>query len=142
MVDTTLPVEHLFTLTCGTAPAIAVPDGPSGTRLLYAVTGGTVAGDRVRGTVVPSPGGDWVTVGADGTARIDVRLVLQPDEGPPILMTYTGVVGRGADGTIVVRTAPRFETGPGPHAWLNAVQAVGIGQVGDRVVTYEVYALV
>jgi hypothetical protein len=141
MANDTLPVEHLFTLRCATAPAIEVPDAPHGTRLLYAVTGGTAEGQHLHATVVPSPGGDWVCVASDGTVRIDVRLVLQPEDATPILFTYTGVAARGADGRVDVRTAGRFEAAPGPHAWLNGVQAVGIGRTGDREVTYDVYRL-
>jgi hypothetical protein len=92
--------------------------------------------------VLPSPGGDWASVGTDGTLGVDVRLVLQPDTGSPIVFTYTGVATRGPDGTVDVRAAGRFEAGAGPHAWLNGVQAVGIGRTGHREVTYDVYRLV
>jgi hypothetical protein len=141
MANDTLPVEHLFTMTCTTAPAITVRDAPQGTRLLYAVTGGTVEGDHLRATVVPSPGGDWASVTADGTVRVDARLVLQPEAGSPILFTYTGVAARGADGSVHIRAAGQFEAGPGPHSWLNAIQAVGIGRTRERQVTYDVYRL-
>ena len=141
MANDTLAVEHLFTMTCTTAPAIKVSGTPSGTRLLYAVTGGTVEGPHLRGTVTPSPGGDWASVGPDGTLGVDVRLVLQPEDGDAILFSYTGVAWRGADGAVEVRVACRFESGAGPYAWLNGVQAVGIGRSGGRSVTYEVYRL-
>jgi hypothetical protein len=135
-----LPVEHLFTLSCTTAPAIEISDAPGGNRLLLAVTGGSFEGERLRGTVVPSPGGDWAIREPDGTVRIDVRLVLQPDTGGPILLTYAGVAVRTHDG-VSIRTAGRFVASAGPHSWLNSVQAVGHGRVGDRRVTYDIYRL-
>jgi hypothetical protein len=138
---TTLPVEHLFTLTCTTAPAIRVPDGPAGTRLLYAVTGGSFEGARLRGTVVTSPGGDWATLGADGVLRLDVRLVLRPEDSDPIIFSYRGVSARDADGVASIRIAGQFEAGPGPEAWLNGIQVVGVGRVSERAVTYELYQL-
>ena len=141
MANDMLAVEHLFTLTCTTAPAVTVHNTPRGTRALYAVTGGTIEGPHLRGTVVPTPGGDWASVGPDGTLGVDVRLVLQPEDAEPVLFTYTGVASRGADGTVDIREACRFEAGAGPHAWLNGIQAVGIGRSGGRQVTYEVYRL-
>jgi len=140
MAEHTLPVEHLFTLSCTTSPAIEITEAPGGSRLLLAVTGGSFEGERLRGTVVPSPGGDWAIREPNGTVRIDVRLVLQPDEGAAILLTYTGVAVRGPEG-VDIRTAGRFVASPGPHAWLNDVQAVGLGRVGDRMVVYEIYRL-
>ena len=141
MTTTTLPVEHVLTLTCTTAPAIRIPDGPAGTRMVYAVTGGSFEGARLRGTVVTAPAGDWATLGADGVLRLDVRLVLRTDEGDPIVLTYRGISGRDDDGVVAIRIAGQFEAGPGRDAWLNRIQAVGVGSVSDGAVIYEVYQL-
>ena len=55
-------------------------------------------------------------------------------------MRYAGI-GVVKEGTFVLRTVPQFETGDPRYAWLNAVQAVGIGTPGRGSATYEVYAL-
>jgi len=142
MATTQLNVEHLFTLTAelGDSSHALIKDGPQGTRTIASVTGGSFAGAKLSGTIVP-PGGDWVSVRADRTIRLDVRLLLVTDDGESILMTYNGIGERQKDGTTSLRTAPTFETGSENYRWLNNVQAVGIGSAKPGSVTYEVYAL-
>jgi hypothetical protein len=140
VAETSLPVEHLFTLTANTAGATLVQGGPAGTRVIVGVTGGTFEGPRLRGTIEP-PGGDWVTQRADRSIRLDVRITLKTDDGAAILMTYSGIGLPKQGGGLDLRTAPQFETGDERYAWLNNVQAVGIGAPGQGSVTYEVYAL-
>jgi hypothetical protein len=137
---TSLPAEYLFTVTATTAPAALIEGGPQGTRRIVAVTGGTFDGPKMKGKVADAPGGDWLTTRADGTVRLDVRVLLVTDDGASILMTYSGI-GKAGDGGFKLRTAPQFETGDTRYAWLNGVQAVGLGTPGRDTVTYEVYAL-
>jgi len=138
---TQLDVEHLFTMTAtiGPSPAL-IKGGPSGTRFIAEVTGGTFTGPKLSGTIV-GPAGDWVTARKNRTIKLDVRLTLLTDDGEHIFVTYSGVGVPGADGLTEIRTAPLFETGAEKYAWLNDVQAVGIGQSTTGSVTYEVYAL-
>ena len=93
----------------------------------------------MKGTV-KGPAGDWLTLRADGTGLLDVRLLLETDDGAVILMTYKGQFTEGGKS---LRTAPLFETGDPRYVWLNTVQAVGIGAANDTQdeVSYEVYAL-
>lgn len=100
--------------------------------------GGWVKGPRVKGKII-SPGGDWVTMMPSGVARLDVRLLIETDDGAHISMTYNGVfvtskevtdaLGRGE---VVTQktvpyfvTAPTFRTSSDKYDWLNKVQAVG-----------------
>ena len=133
-----VPVEHLFTLeiTADMSAPHQIHKGPAGRRIIAGITGGTFTGPRIRGTVSPATGADWVTVRADKVLRIDVRLVLVTDDGAPIYMYYGGILSDGQ-----ARTAPYFEVGDERYAWLNNVQAVGIGIVGPTGPTYEIYAL-
>jgi hypothetical protein len=131
-----LPVEYLFTMRADTSGFSLIPDGPSGTRLLVTVTGGTVTGPRVNGTL-HAAGGDWVTMRPDGTAQVDVRVTIETDDGALILMCYSGILG--AD--MVVRTAPLFQVGHEKYRWLNNVQAIAIGHPTRSDVTYDVYAV-
>ena len=132
-----LPVEHLFTLSADVSRVGTIPDGPSGTRVVVECTAGRIDGPRLRGDVV-APSGDWVRLGADGSLRLDVRMLLRTDDGADILMTYGGVSN---DGGATIRAAPSFETGDERYAWLNALQAVATGESGGGRVTYEVYRL-
>ena len=135
MPETSIPVEHLFTITAVTETAGLIANGPQGTRLVIGFTGGTFEGPRLNGTV-KGPGGDWVTLQADGSGRLDVRLLLETDDGALILMQYKGIF---TDGATRIRSAPLFETGDERYAWLNSVQAIGLGSVGDGDVSYDVY---
>lgn len=140
MVASELAVEHLFTVTAFTAtPPTMVSDGPSGTRGILEATGGSFEGPRLRGRVVP-PGGDWFTVRRTGSLRIDARLLLKTEDDHPIFMAYSGIA-RPIEGGMVIHTAPMFEVGEGPYAWLNDVQAIGLGRLVDGGVEYAVYGL-
>ena len=140
MSQTSLPVRHLFEITLETDGApVVLPGGPQGTRMLVGVAAGRFKGERMQGSVVP-PSGDWVTQRSDGSIKLDVRLSLATDDGASILLTYNGI-GIFADGNLKARSAPLFETGDERYAWLNTVQAVGIGRLSGSDVVYDVYEL-
>ena len=140
MAESSLPVEHLYKITLETGGVpVMIPAAPQGTRMLVEVTGGKFEGPKLNGTVV-APGGDWVTQRADGSIKLDVRLVLQTDDGAKILVTYNGI-GTVVDGQLKARCAPLFETGDERYAWLNSIQAVGIGGVDGTTVVYDIYEL-
>ncbi len=142
MAEAKLDVEHLFTidLTVGDNTNAVIRGGPTGTRIIAAVEGGSFTGPKMSGTVV-APGGDWVHARKDRTIHLDVRVLLVTDDGESILMTYQGIGQPQEDGTTSIRSAPTFETGAEAYAWLNNVQAVGIGTANGSGVHYEVYAL-
>ena len=141
MATKQLDAEFLFTLTAeiGDTSNALIRNGPAGTRYIAPVSGGTFEGPDIAGTIVP-PGGDWVQSRPDRTVKLDVRLQLVTDDGEHILMTYQGI-GTPTDDGLSVRTAPTFETGAERYAWLNNVQAVGIGLSTGGSVTYDIYAL-
>lgn len=140
MPESSLPVEHLFTLTAALGGTSVITGGPQGGRAIVAVPSGTFDGPKLKGTLAENSGGDWVTLRPDGTFKLDVRITLVTDDGATILMAYQGIGKRSENGN-VLRTAPLFETGDERYAWLNQVQAVGIGSSGDGKVIYDVYAL-
>ena len=130
-----LPVDYLFRMKLDLGEKQVMPRGPQGTRVYAQVAGGRVDGPKLKGTV--APGADWVTVRADGSAQLDVRLVITADDGAVIFMQYQGLLG--SDG--IPRTAPLFQAAAEQHQWLNHVQGIGIGTSTAEGVTYEVYAL-
>jgi len=143
MPNSTLPVDFLFRLDAavGEPPPVPVPNGPYGTRLIVTASGGKFEGPRLRGRIVPGPGSEWATLCQDGSLRADVRLLLETDDGAAILMTYLGVGRLDAEQGGWIRTAPLFQTGDERYAWLNEIQAVGIGEPSGSGVVYDVYAL-
>jgi len=137
-----LDVEHLFTISLkvGDFTHALIRRGPSGTRMVAPVDGGHFEGPNIRGTVVP-PGGDWVYARENRVIKIDVRLQLVTDDGEHILMQYQGIGHPQADGTTSIRNAPLFETGAEKYAYLNDLQAVGVGTADAEGVTYDIYRL-
>ena len=87
---------------------------------------------------------------------MDVRFVIETDDGAFIHTYYSGIVDmtkKQADKFLAgelptgldLYTTPRFETGHEKYQWLTRIQAVGRGTVeaeGDRFkVTYSWYVL-
>ena len=94
MPETSLSVEHLFTLTATTRRSATVIGGPQGSRVIVDASSGTFEGPKMKGTV-QGPGGDWVTSRPDGSALLDVRMLLQTDDGAVILMQFKGILTEG-----------------------------------------------
>jgi hypothetical protein len=143
MTTDSLPVRHLFTMeaTIGDPPPSIIANGPLGTRVIVGVTGGVIKGERINGSVVPLLGGDFALMRPDGTLRLDVRLVLTTDDGATIYLTYNGV-GTQDEGGLTIKTAPTFECGDERYAWLNNIQAIGVGNSNMvSTLNYEVYEL-
>ena len=116
-----------------------IGDGPAGARTVAEVSGGTMRGDRLNGSVKGSAAADWMLTSKDGVATLDVRVVVEPDDGALIYVTYEGRADWSeGPGTQPIYIAPKFETSDERYAWLNAVQAVGKGQLGRGTVTYEI----
>lgn len=100
--------------------------------------GGWVKGPRVNGKIIP-PGGDWLRIMPSGVTRLDVRLLIETDDGAHIYMTYNGVSVLSKEATDALDrgevvtdktagyfvTAPTFQTSSEKYSWLNKVQAVG-----------------
>jgi len=112
-------------LRLATSPTVEVGSTPQGGLTIFPVIGGSFEGERLRGKVLAG-GGDWVTVRADGSFTLDLRVTLETDDGALIHMTFSGVRD---DANHYLRTAPRFETAAPKYAFLNRLLAVGIGEI-------------
>lgn len=134
-----VPVEFLFHMDVGLIEATRISPGPHGDRLIVGVGEGRFEGPKLSGRFLPGPGSEWATMRPDRSLRVDVRLVLETDDGARILMTYGGVAVPDDSGKLAIRTAPVFETGDERYAWLHHVQAIGLGGQGGRGVAYDVY---
>ena len=143
--------RHLFTMRLRVAGMQAVGATPAGDRRIGLVEGGTFEGERLRGTVLPG-GADWLMLRSDGVMTLDVRLVLQTDDGAMIGLTYRGLrhgpkdimerVARGepvAPGSYYFRTVGSFETAAPRYEWLNRVWAIGTGERPPEGPVYDVF---
>ncbi len=149
-----MKLEYLMTYRADLKPPADVGPGPNGRRLIFDVVGGIFDGPKLRGTILPG-GGDWLQVGADNVARLDVRGTFLTNDGARIYLQYHGIsvpsesaaekrAGGGATdfGDQYFMTAPRFETGDARYSWLNAIVAVAEGRAGPNWVEYRVYQVV
>ena len=101
-------------------------------------TEGWAKGPKISGTF-QAPGADWLRVMPSGALRLDVRAVLNTDDGALIYVTYNGIIQHSPEsaekmsqGEVLTAndipyfvTAPTFQTSSPTYAWLNSVQAVG-----------------
>lgn len=146
-----IKTRPLMTLTLAVTGLQVVGPTPSGDRRVGLVAGGTFAGERLRGTVLPG-GADWLMVRADGATTLDVRIVLQTEDNAAIGMTYRGlrhgpadVMAKVAKGEPVdpasyyFRTAVSFETASDKYAWLNGIIAIGTGSRPPEGPVYEIF---
>ena len=112
----------------------------NGGRLIVPISGGTFTGPRLKGTIVP-PSGDWVVQRPDGSRLLDVRILLQTDDGQKIYMSWRGIAYTPPGGTLWARIVPTFETALEKSAWLNNVVAVGVYRPDLGKIAYRVYRI-
>ena len=123
-------LEYAFTVKATLLPPVEQGTVDGGRKRFIAITGGTVAGPLLDGTVMPG-GGDWQTILPGGLTKVEARYFLKAADGTVIEVTNPGVrtgsaevVERLAKGEDVdpsayyFRTTPRFDVAPGKHEWL------------------------
>ncbi|HRV84906.1 MAG TPA: DUF3237 domain-containing protein [Saprospiraceae bacterium] len=132
--------ELLFEMTAWLDEPIEIGDTPMGKRTIYPVSGGTFKGPEINGKVLPN-GGDWVIKIDSSTEKLDVRAVLETNEGEIVYTHYGGFIHWNADGSYYFRTNPVFETSSEKYAWLNYIIAVGVGELIEGGVRYKVYRI-
>jgi hypothetical protein len=148
MIQTNL----LFTLTLQVPTIVDVGATPNGHRRIATVTSGVFKGEKLNGTVMPSPGGDWLILRPDGVLVLDVRITLETDDKQLIYMTYRGlrhgpaeVIARLNKGEPVdpslyyFRSTPVFETASEKYSWLNKIISVSSGRREAAGPIYDVY---
>jgi hypothetical protein len=133
-------LEFAFEAAVSVSPRFSLGQVHGGERRVIPITGGTVSGPRLTGTVVPG-GADWQLVQPDGLIDLTARYTIAASDG-----TLIGVVNRGLrhgppevlarlaageavdPGLIYFRTTPVFEAPAGPHAWLARHVFVATGE--------------
>jgi len=142
---------HLMTLTLTVAGMQPIGATPNGNRRVGLVAGGTFAGPKLKGIVLPG-GADWIIGRPDGSTTLDVRIVLQTGDGAAIGMTYRGmrhgpaaVMEKVNAGVFVdpaeyyFRTAVAFDTAAAKYDWLNRIIAIGSGSRPPEGPVYEIF---
>lgn len=117
------------------------------------ITGGTISGPRLSGTVMAG-GGDWQAIHPGGLTTIEARYFLRADDGTIISITNPGVrvaspdvtdrLARGEQvdpASYYFRSTPRFDVAPGPHDWLRTRTFVARGARAPDHVDLDVYTV-
>jgi hypothetical protein len=127
---------------------------PFGERITYVIRPGTFSGPRLNGRVLDG-GGDWMLVGEGGLAQLDVRKILESDDGALIDMRYTGLYRfnnavtakleageESAFGETQFQVQASFSTGDARYEWLNSTLAAGEARETPSGVVYALFAVV
>jgi hypothetical protein len=137
----TIELVPLCTATLTLADPIMIPDTPAGMRIIVEVEDFVVEGERLRAHQRGKAAADWLAVNAAMIGTIDVRALLETDDGALIYTWYHGRLdlSRGT-GASPAYSAPLYETGDERYAWLNTVQAIAKGIVSDdgKQLVYEI----
>lgn len=123
-------LEYAFTVKATLAPPVEQGTVDGGRKRFIAITGGSVAGPLLTGTVLAG-GGDWQTILPGGLTKVEARYFLKAADGAVIEVTNPGVrtgsaavieqlaKGENVDpSAYYFRTTPRFDVAPGAHDWL------------------------
>jgi hypothetical protein len=115
---------------------------PAGTRVVVEFTAVRLESPRLVAERQGATAGDWLIVGPEGTATLDMRFVLQTAEGSLLYMHGPGVTESAgfAQGS-PVWFYPRVETADPKLAWLHRTPLVARGKSSGDTVVFELAEL-
>ncbi|WP_280261790.1 DUF3237 domain-containing protein [Nocardia wallacei] len=142
-----MELTRIGTVTAHLKPPVMIGPGPYGVRMFIEILDGVLEGDpavpevgTLTGKVLPG-GGDWALIGADGFARLDVRVQFETSDGAAIYASFPGLIemndkvqrafgeGLGTDfEDQYFRVTPRLETGDSALNWVNQTTFLGEGR--------------
>ena len=139
-------LTHVADVLVEVGEPIAIGETPQGLRRVVPITGGTIRGERLNGTVLAG-GADFQIIGPDGFTRLEARYVIRLDDGALVYVDNRGVrfgppevmarITRGEPvdpAQVYFRSAPRFETGAPAYQWLTRPLFIASGaRHPDRV---------
>ncbi|MFB7333193.1 DUF3237 domain-containing protein [Streptomyces adustus] len=142
-----------FEIRAEVADTLHIGNGDGEVTEFTPITGGSVEGPRLRGTVLPG-GGDWSSTRGE-VCELEARYLLRAEDGAVIDIVNRGYYRPKAeapdqfDGDLQVseaghyyRTSPVFRTDAPAHRWLAGTVFVGLARPdGEGAVVIRVYAL-
>jgi hypothetical protein len=108
-------VEFAFEFRVTLAPAVVVGDTLFGRRQFIGITGGTIAGPKLKGEVMPG-GWDYQLITTQGCASLSADYFIRANDGTVIHVLNEGINCPSSGERSFFR--PRFEAPKGPHEWL------------------------
>ena len=132
--STQISTEYLMTYVAPLDPPMAIDDGMM---IVNVRPGGWVRGPNINGKFV-SPGADWLRIMPSGVLRLDVRGLIETDDGAYIYLSYNGIIKNSEESAARLNNgelmtdrdipyfiaAPTFQTASEKYAWLNDIQTV------------------
>lgn len=131
-------LDYAFEVRVDVAASERIGHGDGDVLSFTPITGGTVAGPRLNGTVVAG-GGDWSVERTKGVIELDARYLLRADDGALIDIVNRGFFRVPAelaeraeageplpDEQVYFRTSPVFRTDAPAHRWLAETVFVGL----------------
>lgn len=142
-----------FSMRATLDPAVEQGEVDGGRRRFIPITGGTVSGPALKGTVM-SGGGDWQVILPGGLTTIEARYFIKAADGTVIEVTNPGVrtaapeviekLARGEQvdpSAYYFRTTPRFMVKEGAHGWMRRKAFVARGIRTPDSVVIDFYAV-
>lgn len=138
-----MELSSLGTMTITMGASVFMPNVPAGTRVVIDFAEVVIEGERLKAKKAKaSPAGDWLIIGPGDVATLDIRMLLETNDGGTILMHGLGRTdsAKFSSGAPCWFT-PLFETSDARYAWLNKLQGVARGVASGKIVTFELAAL-
>lgn len=132
-------IELLLALDIQTRLRSHIAAMPLGDRTVFDIHGGSFQGAGLSGQVLPS-GGDWL-IRTPAASQMNVRMLLLTDDGVTILLRYTGRASQ-RDGKPHIEIVGGFDAPEGRYAWLNQLQAFGLGEPTEGGVRYQLFRFI
>ena len=108
-------LEFVFEERVTISPAVALGDTAQGYRQFIGITGGTVAGPRFNGRVVPGGFDFQLTYKASDCTLLSASYFIQAEDGTDIHVLNEGMGCPGGERPIF---RPRLEAPKGAHEWM------------------------
>lgn len=116
--------EFLYEALVEIAETRMLGHGPLGERRIVPILGGSFAGPRLSGRVLPG-GADRQLVRADGIKELDALYELETDDGAVLTVRNRVLVDASADGATPIFSKLDVVAPAGPHDWINRRVLVG-----------------
>ncbi|QZH75000.1 MAG: DUF3237 family protein [Erythrobacter sp.] len=119
-------LEHVFTITAELGPMEDLGLTGRGPRRIIPITGGTVEGERISGTIRPGAW-DWQLTRTDGCTELEADYFIETTDGVVINVLNRATICPPAAGEAPgpIYTNPQFEPPLGEFAWLGRNAFVG-----------------
>jgi hypothetical protein len=148
-------LEFAFEIRADIAPSEHIGHGAGDMLDFTPITGGTVDGPRLRGSVLPG-GGDWSVQRGPTVYELDARYLIRAEDGSLIDIVNHGyyrtttpeVMARAEAGEevdpaeVYFRTSPVFRTDAPAHRWLAQTVFVGLARDEGEQVCVRIYEVV